>query len=224
MSISLHRSLSTFGSLAISAAIALTLAIPEPAWAAQTNASHSTVSRWKSEDAIVLAPEVGTVADEFALTVFFAFDSAALTTQAMRALDRLAPTLLDHLHKSGRVFVEAHSDASGSLAYNIELSAARARGVADYLHSVWDINPDYLTLRAWGDSELRNRLAPLAAENRRVELSLMARAPIHDAPGRVEPSSLSPNHLDIDDFGGARNPLMGVNRVPYAPSINERHQ
>lgn len=224
MSLTVHRPLSRIGSLAISAAVALALTIPNPASAAQTNASHSTVSGWKSEDAGVLSPEVGTVADEFALTVFFAFDSAALTTQAMRALDRLAPTILDHLNKPGRVFVEAHSDASGSLAYNIELSAARARAVAGYLRSVWGIHPSQLTLRAWGDSELRNRTAPLAAENRRVEISLMAKAPIHDAPGRMEPSSLSPNHLDIDDFGGARNPLMGVNEVPYAPSINERHQ
>jgi outer membrane protein OmpA-like peptidoglycan-associated protein len=200
------------------------LTIPNPASAAQTNASQVTIHEWKSEDVGALIPEVGTIADEFALTVFFAFDSAALTTQAMRALDRLAPTLLDHLNKSGRVFVEAHSDASGSLAYNIELSAARARAVANYLHSVWGIHPSQLTLRAWGDSELRNRAAPLAAENRRVEIFLMIGAPIHNAPSGMGPNSLSPNHLDIDDFGGARNPLMGANRVPYTPSINERHQ
>ena len=141
------------------------------------------------------------------LTVFFGFDDDRLAPAARRALDRLAPRLRDNLARGGTVLVDGHTDAAGSAGYNLDLSERRARAVARYLHEGWQVSPRQLVLRAWGQDLLRRPADPRAAENRRVEITLIA-------PGRrpTEPDCVpvwrrpAPGHLDLDDFGGARRP------------------
>lgn len=150
------------------------------------------------------APELQS--DRQHLTVFFDFDHAGLAPVARRALDRLAPTLRDHLAAGGVVLVDGHTDAVGSRVYNRILSERRALAVAAYLRDAWQIPERRLVLRAWGADLLRRPAAPRAAENRRVDISLIAAgqpAQIECRPLRIAPGS---THLDLDDFGGAPRP------------------
>ena len=149
------------------------------------------------------------------LTVFFGFDEDRLIPAARRALDRLAPRLRETLAQGGTVLVDGHTDATGSAGYNLDLSERRARAAAAYLQEAWQVSPRQLVLRAWGQDLLRRPAAPDAAENRRVEITLIA-------PGRrpAEPDCVpvwrrpAPGHLDLDDFGGARRPPALSGPVP----------
>lgn len=149
------------------------------------------------------------------LTVFFGFDDDRLVPAARRALDRLAPHLRENLARGGTVLIDGHTDAAGRAAYNRALSERRARAVARYLQDAWQISPRQLVLRAWGEDLPRRPAATRAAENRRVEITLIA-------PGHrpAEPDCApvwhrpAPGHLDIDDFGGApRPPGLDARRI-----------
>ncbi len=64
-------------------------------------------------------------------TVFFAFDSYALDSQAQATLDRQASMLL----RNGAIAVtiEGHTDERGTREYNLALGDRRASAVKDYL-------------------------------------------------------------------------------------------
>lgn len=66
-----------------------------------------------------------------AIDALFAFDSAALTSQAAAALDALARHLAQANYHN--VDIAGHADALGRPGYNRQLSAQRAKTVRDYL-------------------------------------------------------------------------------------------
>ncbi|MFO1112798.1 MAG: peptidoglycan-associated lipoprotein Pal [Rhodospirillales bacterium] len=63
-------------------------------------------------------------------TVFFAFDSFSLDSQAQGTLDRQAALLLK---SSVNVTIEGHTDERGTREYNLALGERRATAVKDYL-------------------------------------------------------------------------------------------
>jgi len=63
-------------------------------------------------------------------TVFFAFDSFSLDSQAQGTLDRQAALLLK---SSVGVTIEGHTDERGTREYNLALGERRATAVKDYL-------------------------------------------------------------------------------------------
>ena len=65
--------------------------------------------------------------------VLFAFDSAELTPQARREIERMAFVLNHPQAISRRITLEGHTDAIGTDAYNLELSRRRAASVAEEL-------------------------------------------------------------------------------------------
>ena len=65
--------------------------------------------------------------------VLFAFDSAELTPQARREIERMAFVLNHPQAAARRITLEGHTDAIGTEAYNLELSRRRAEGVAQEL-------------------------------------------------------------------------------------------
>ena len=65
--------------------------------------------------------------------VFFAFDSAELTPQARREIERMAFVLNHPQAAARRITLEGHTDAIGTEAYNRELSRRRAEVVAQEL-------------------------------------------------------------------------------------------
>ena len=189
---------------------------------AETAPANVTADR-KAPDARIVAPEISEVREGRVLTVFFGFDRADLTAQMRRALDRVAPQLIDQLRAGATVLVEGHTDAYGAEAYNKGLSNRRARAVGAYLRDAWQIAPSNLVFRGRGQSLPRVEGAPYNAENRRVEITVIARSAALDecppsARGHIATSAGA--HLDIDDFGGAPNPLLATRPIITQPSSN----
>lgn len=187
-----------------------------------TQAADAPSTAASSERASVLAPEHIHARPGIVLTLFFASDSAELTTASRRALDAIAPQLRAHLAQGDQVVLDGHSDATGTPDYKLDLSKRRARAVASYLRDAWDISLLRLRLRAWGDSDLRRSDLPSHPENRRVEITQLEG---RDAVKRgVSLRPRSAGHLDLDDFGGAMTPLPNSRRIITDPAPLPRHR
>ncbi len=102
--------------------------------------------------------------------IYFDTDKATLKPESNVALEQMAKLMQDQAELSA--FVVGHTDATGSLSHNMELSKARARAVATALVEKHGIAPGRLEGHGVGP------LAPIApndseagqAKNRRVEL------------------------------------------------------
>lgn len=108
------------------------------------------------------------------LEVFFSFDSAEITPEALPILKKLGAALSDEKLKGSVFLVAGHTDAKGSDAYNFSLSDQRAKSVAEFLIENFHIDPKQLVAIGFGEEKLKNRENPLAAENRRVQVVNMA--------------------------------------------------
>jgi outer membrane protein OmpA-like peptidoglycan-associated protein len=103
------------------------------------------------------------------LVINFDFDSARLQPQSLPQLQRLADALKTERLQAARFLVEGHTDAKGTARYNEELSARRARAVADFLQAQGVAN-ERLQAEGKGFADLLNKEQPMAAENRRVRI------------------------------------------------------
>jgi outer membrane protein OmpA-like peptidoglycan-associated protein len=108
------------------------------------------------------------------LEVFFSFDSAEITPEALPILKKLGAALSDEKLKGSVFLVAGHTDAKGSDAYNLSLSDQRAKSVAEFLIENFHIDPKQLVDVGFGEEKLKNPENPLAAENRRVQVVNMA--------------------------------------------------
>lgn len=102
--------------------------------------------------------------------ISFKVNSAELTRDAKKALNSMV-SKVKKLTKKNRVEVGAHSDSTGQIAYNIDLTNRRAQAVLEYLVSK-GINATKLTAKGYGKSQpiATNDTAEGRATNRRVEL------------------------------------------------------
>ncbi|RED53553.1 OmpA family protein [Aestuariispira insulae] len=116
-----------------------------------------------------LTPVTGEVAI-VNLSIPFKIGSADLTAQARDQLNQLGQALQSEALSLMDVGLFGHTDASGSAGYNLTLSDKRAQMVRDYLIEHFKIDPEKLTARGYGEERLLHPEAPLAAENRRVEV------------------------------------------------------
>jgi outer membrane protein OmpA-like peptidoglycan-associated protein len=107
-------------------------------------------------------------ASALSLPVRFAFDSAEIVPAARTQLDALAEGI-KLLAPNSIVTVEGHTDATGSDAYNLELSRNRARAVRDYLVQRHGIDAARLKTVGYGEARLVEPADPTAAVNRRVQ-------------------------------------------------------
>lgn len=80
--------------------------------------------------------------------IFYDFDKATLRPVSMIVLDSLARVL--ELNPFLEIEISSHTDSKGTDEYNLELSAARAKSVVDYLVSK-GINPELLNSRGYGE-------------------------------------------------------------------------
>jgi outer membrane protein OmpA-like peptidoglycan-associated protein len=108
------------------------------------------------------------------LEVFFDFDSAEITPEALPILKKLGAALSDEKLKGSVFLVAGHTDAKGSDAYNLALSDQRAKSVAGFLIENFHLDPKQLVALGFGEEKLKNPENPLAAENRRVQVVNMA--------------------------------------------------
>lgn len=115
----------------------------------------------------------------------FAFNSAALTGEARRAIDGF---LSDLKETDDAIFLVAgHTDSTGPEDYNYELGQKRAASVARYLTTHKRIDPLRVNTVSYGES------APLADnatlegrhKNRRIEILVYEEA-ITSSPGQTE--------------------------------------
>lgn len=103
----------------------------------------------------------------------FAFDSAALTNEARRKLDRFLA--INRNNTFARATVIGYTDSTGTRAHNFALSEARARSAAQYLHS-GGLNARQVVVTGAGPDHpvASNASAAGRAMNRRVEIELEA--------------------------------------------------
>jgi OmpA-OmpF porin, OOP family len=107
------------------------------------------------------AEEPGAVA----FHVNFAFDSAMLPDSARSMIDMIAQLMKES--PDVKVRVEGHTDAVGSVNYNVSLSERRALSVGEYL-AKQGVEPSRLILVGKGMAEPLTR-NPYDATNRRVQ-------------------------------------------------------
>ncbi len=131
-------------------------------------ASRMSISARPSDKAHVARADSKTAASALSLPVRFAFDSAEILPAARTQLDALAKGI-KLLAPGSIVTVEGHTDATGSPAYNLELSRNRARAVRDYLVHEHGIDAARLKTVGYGPSQPLEDTDPYAAINRRVQ-------------------------------------------------------
>ena len=106
----------------------------------------------------------------FDLVVRFKYNSDVLEPDARVNLDEFAKALKTPQLASSSFLVEGHTDASGTPAYNRDLSQRRAQAVVRYLS---ERGVDTAKLAARGYGQDKPVVAdPFAGENRRVETRL----------------------------------------------------
>jgi outer membrane protein OmpA-like peptidoglycan-associated protein len=99
--------------------------------------------------------------------ITFEFGSAQLRPESIEVLQTLGKALKENF-PDATFLIEGHTDASGTFAYNQELSLQRAQAVKDYLSQQMGVNPDHLDVSGLGYCSLANPTDPRGAENRRV--------------------------------------------------------
>jgi outer membrane protein OmpA-like peptidoglycan-associated protein len=104
----------------------------------------------------------------FDSTVNFDFNSAELTGDAKKELDKILDVLRDSKVKDVGVLISGHTDAKGSQAYNQKLSERRSLMVKSYFVQQ-GIDQKRLTAAGYGKSKLLLPSDPFNALNRRVE-------------------------------------------------------
>ena len=102
--------------------------------------------------------------------VTFDFNSDVVGPAARQALAPLG-NVLNHPRLAGSRFaLIGHTDAKGRDAFNQALSERRAAAVKRYLVSTFGIAPERLGTFGRGRTDLKRPDAPLAGENRRVQV------------------------------------------------------
>jgi len=104
------------------------------------------------------------------LTLEFEKNSYELTEQTKTSLSMIAKALNSDDLKDLNFTLEGHADASGTDAYNLDLSKKRAAAVKQYLVGSQSVNPESLGVVGKGESELLDKENPTAKKNRRVRI------------------------------------------------------
>jgi outer membrane protein OmpA-like peptidoglycan-associated protein len=107
------------------------------------------------------------------LTVFFAYDSARLTPEALVQLEPLGRALQSPALMPYRFLLAGHTDGAGDPGYNRGLSLQRAMAVRRHLSAAYGVDPARLVVHGWGPTRLKDPARPLASVNRRVEVALI---------------------------------------------------
>ena len=105
------------------------------------------------------------------LHIPFAYNSDRLTPDAILALRRLGDALKDPRLAHYRFRLAGYTDAHGTAAYNQKLSERRAASVRDYLVFQYDVDAGRLDSIGFGKTHLEDPAHPLAAVNRRVQVT-----------------------------------------------------
>ena len=109
------------------------------------------------------------------LEINFDYNSASVSPQAEPQLHSLGKALTSG-ELTGAVFMlGGHTDAKGPDGYNQNLSERRAETVKKFLMETYKIPAENLVSAGYGETDLKNKADPNAAENRRVQVVNMAK-------------------------------------------------
>jgi outer membrane protein OmpA-like peptidoglycan-associated protein len=146
---------------------------PAPVSAPQPAGMNSQTSELRN-DLAALGLEVSQTAEgriklNIASDVSFGLGSAHLKSSAAQLLKGLAAVLIKH--PESPIEIIGHTDATGSDAVNLPLSAKRAESTRDYLIAQ-KVAADRFTTQGWGSDQpvADNKTAAGRAANRRVEV------------------------------------------------------
>lgn len=109
------------------------------------------------------------------LEINFEYNSAAVGPQAEPQLHNLGKALTSSELEGSVFMLGGHTDAKGTDGYNQSLSERRAETVKKFLMENYKIPAENLVSTGYGESELKNKSDPFAAENRRVQIVNMAK-------------------------------------------------
>ena len=148
-------------------------AVAEPATAPVAEAAVAEQSALR-DDLTALGLEVTQTAEgriklNIASDVSFGLGSASLKNSATKLLKSLAAVL--NKHPNSAIEIIGHTDATGSDAINLPLSAKRAESTRDYLIAQ-KVAAERFTTQGWGSDQpvADNNTAAGRAANRRVEV------------------------------------------------------
>jgi outer membrane protein OmpA-like peptidoglycan-associated protein len=124
-------------------------------------------------------------------SITFGFNSSQLTPDAQNALNSVANVL--NQYPDSTITVTGHTDDIGSDAYNQNLSQQRAASVAAYL-SQHNVAFNRLSQQGMGEKmpKVPNTDENSRAQNRRVELAIIANKSAGTQPGGAAPQSSQP--------------------------------
>lgn len=109
-------------------------------------------------------------AKALSLEIYFEFNSARLSQEAIEQLSPVGEALQSN-ELSGLDFtLEGHTDATGDEQYNLSLSEQRARSVKQFFIENYSLSPERLRAEGKGESELIEGTPPNSGINRRVTI------------------------------------------------------
>ena len=106
------------------------------------------------------------------LLITFANGSSELTAQAKANARVVAEALTTGKLANARFAIDGHTNAVGNREYNLQLSEARAKALADVLAG-YGVDRSRLEVHGYGFDRLIDKRAPASGANRRVEARLL---------------------------------------------------
>jgi outer membrane protein OmpA-like peptidoglycan-associated protein len=102
--------------------------------------------------------------------VYFEYNSADITADALPQLRELGAALSDPKLKGARISIGGHTDGVGGDAFNRKLSERRAASIKRYLVEGFKLPAANLRAVGYGKQRPKNKADVFAPENRRVEI------------------------------------------------------
>lgn len=109
------------------------------------------------------------------LEIYFDYNSSSVSPKAEPQLHSLGKALTSPDLAGSVMMLGGHTDAKGNDGYNLSLSERRAETVRKFLIETYNVPAENLVSAGYGESELKNKADPYAAENRRVQVVNMAK-------------------------------------------------
>jgi outer membrane protein OmpA-like peptidoglycan-associated protein len=121
--------------------------------------------------------EIATIAKDkpnIDLEITFDYNSADISNKSMPSVQALGKALTNPDLKGSTFVVAGHTDATGSDAYNQDLSERRADSIKRYLVDKYSIPGADLVTVGYGETKLKDPNNPTSEVNRRVQVVNMA--------------------------------------------------
>ena len=112
----------------------------------------TTDTQFEKEFILELEPTKVVITDKEVIldNIYFEFNKSFITAQGASELDKLVKVMQDY--PSMEIFVKAHTDSKGSVAYNAKLSNQRAQSTVQYIISK-GIKAERISGKGFGSTE-----------------------------------------------------------------------